>query len=167
LYPGFVGATSLVGPGESTLWLVGGGTVSAFSVAVVRVTSIPCGIVDAVPGAIETVHPWVIALDVAKWGLVILRNVPYGIHARDAVNPRTMEVPDTVFGLIMDECSDSVESQVVREDPVVVRVTVRIDTGLKGGDDVRIFRRCDGTKEDGGTVPRREEHILFGLEAEV
>ena len=49
----------------------------------------------------------------------------------------------------------------------IIKVSVRVDIQLEGGDNVGIFRGGNGFEEHGRAIPGVDEDLLFGLKAEI
>ena len=60
--------------------------------------------------------------------------------------------------IIVNERGDPVKAEVIREDSVVIRVTVSVDTRLEAGDYVSVFRRGNRAKKDSRAIPRGKKY---------
>ncbi len=111
-------------------------------------------------------HPWIGSLNV-KGRVVIRQPFPKGVVPKNTMDPRMSDVPDPSSGVEMEHGSDPAETKVGGKKAVVILVPKNIDMRLDCGDDVRIFGRCDSTKEHVSPGPWVDEDMLFSKEAEV
>ncbi len=78
-----------------------------------------------------------------------------------------MEIPNTVLRVVMDERSNAIKTEVIRQETIIVWVAIGVHTCLQRRDNVGIFLWGNRVKEDVSAIAREEEHILFGLEVEI
>ncbi len=98
---------------------------------------------------VKTENTRFIALDVTEGQLIIINQVPHGIHTIQFVNPGCNEVPDAHLGIIVDHCCQSAQPEVVRDVPIVISAAaMRVKLGLEQGHDVDVIRLRDGPEED-------------------
>ena len=64
------------------------------------------------------------------------------------MDPGCAEVPYSRLGIIVDQCSQSAQPEVVRDVPIVVSTAVRVKLGLEQGHNVGVIRLRDGPGED-------------------
>jgi hypothetical protein len=64
------------------------------------------------------------------------------------MNPGCAEVPYACLGIIVDQCSQSAQPEVVRDMPIVISTAVRVKLGLEQGHNVGVIRLQDGPEED-------------------
>ena len=84
-----------------------------------------------VPALFKTENARFIALDVTEGQLIIVNQVPHGIQTIQFMDPGCAEVPDSRLGIIVDQCSQSAQPEVVRDVPIVVSAAVRVKLGLE------------------------------------
>ncbi len=58
---------------------------------------------------------------------------------RDPVDAGKHNIPNTMFGILMDHHSNSINMQVIWQVPVIVQIAVSINGGLEGSHDVSIL----------------------------
>jgi len=80
--------------------------------------------------------------------LIIINQVPHGIHAIQFVDPGCGDVPEARLGIIVDHCGQSAQPEVVRDEPIIVGAAMQVKLGLEQGHDVGIIRLRDGPEED-------------------
>jgi hypothetical protein len=64
-----------------------------------------------------------------------------------------VQIPDGMFCIIVDQCSNAIQLQMVREYTVVVGVVVGVDACLQSRDNVSVLLGCDSAKEYSGAIP--------------
>jgi hypothetical protein len=153
LHARLVCAATLVWRCEPTLGFVRRRAWGAKPVATFSADAVPVGIVAAILISVKAMESWGVALEVAEGCFVILRSIPRGIHTCHTVDPRGVQVPDAMFCIIVDQRSNAVQSQVVGEYTIIIRVAVGVDACLQIGDNVGIFRGCDSAKEYIAAIP--------------
>ena len=79
-------------------------------------------------------------MDVTEGQLIIIHQVPHGIHTIQFVNPGSGEVLDARLGIVVDHCCQSAQPEVVRDMPIIGSVAMRVKLGLEQGHDVGIIR---------------------------
>ena len=119
-----------------------------------------------------------VALDVTKGKFVVVNRIPFVGRAKrhipvrsrteGPVDTRGGEIPNTRFGVGVDQGRNAAKAQVVGKIAVItVNVAERIDLGLEERDNVSIFRVCNRTQEDRGAGAGIEVVILLSLQTEV
>ncbi len=111
-------------------------------------------------------HPWIGSLNV-KGRVVVRQPFPKRVVAKNMMDPRMSDVPDPSSGIKMEHGSNPAETKVGGKKAVVILVPKNVDMQLDCGDDVRVFGRCNSTKEHVSPGPWVDEDMLFSKEAEV
>ena len=101
-----------------------------------------------VPALVKTKNTRFVTLDVTEGQLIIINQVPHGIHTIQFVDPGCGEVPDARLGIIVDHCCQSAQPEVVRDVPIIVGAAMRVKLGLEQGHNVGVIRLQDGPEED-------------------
>ena len=101
-----------------------------------------------VPALFKMENARFIALDVTEGQLIIANQVPHGFQSIQFMDPGCAEVLYARVGIIVDQCSQSAQPEVVRDVPIVVSTAVRVKLGLEQGHNVGVIRLLDGPEED-------------------
>jgi hypothetical protein len=101
-------------------------TLAAIAPQTRTFASIKLTAATTVPALFKTENARFIALDVTEGQLIIVNQVPHGIHTIQFVDPWCGEVPDACLGIIVDHCSQSAQPEVVRDVPIIVSTAVRV-----------------------------------------
>ena len=112
--------------------------------------------VGPITALVQTVNTGGVALDVTKGKLFVVnripiigrakRHIPVRSRTEGPVDTRGGKIPNTRFGVGVDQGRNAAKAQVVGKIAVItVNVAERIDLGLEERDNVSIFRVCNRT----------------------
>ena len=96
--------------------------------------------------------------------VVVIEESAIGHNVMDA---RSLDVPNAVFCIVVDEHRDFRETELVREVAVIVRVAVGVHSCHDSRNHVGVFGRRDRSEENVRAIPGREEHLFLSLKSEV
>jgi hypothetical protein len=145
---GFEQPTTLIGPVIPAL----GGT----SQKAVLTVAIPI----AKPGGVATITMWgtvILALNAIHLGAValylynaeqgfarVVPIIPRVFRHSDTIKPWSVDVPDTIFSVVVNKHHNFIKSKLIREMPIVIWMPIGVDAHLDHGDDVGVFQGHDG-----------------------
>jgi hypothetical protein len=108
-----------------------------------------------------------VALDVTELKLVIRENVSHTVPTSNSIDAMMTQVPHPCFGIVLNKHSNVRDTEVLRQEVLIVEVAVRVDIRLEGGDNVGILQGGNCFEEHGRAIPGVDEDLLFGLEAKI
>jgi hypothetical protein len=143
---GFEWPTTLIGPVIPAL----GGTSQRAVLTVAIPIAKPGGVAmitmqGTVILALNAIHLGAVALYNAEQGFArVVPLIPRVFRHSNTIKPWSVDVPDTIFSVVVNKHHNFIKSKLIREMPMVIWMPIGVNAHLDRGDDVGVFQGHDG-----------------------